>query len=288
MSASRVLLHLSPVFLLTFVTIADATYARRDAIDRPDIAVFRLCVRRNVRLHPCPSPTSAPAEKAVTISPAETESDRRARLDKTVWADEVEAQRYESVIVALWDRLRDNQHALETLKAPRVKALFLPEVFNETRLSPRVRELRMTEPVTTPLDADSWALRLSSWQTAGYELIQSEWHHSRFVIGKNGQLPRSEVSFQLHLRHPQPERRWDISGTLQFEWEAPIGENAPGIRSVRVLKCTILEKTGEPAFTNPSSLKAVRPPCSPCSSTISMVTPISTFSCPATMFCYAT
>jgi hypothetical protein len=110
----------------------------------------------------------------------------RQRLDETVWADEILAQEYERTPVALWDALlrADRQGDLgaksEILASLEFEALTIgvPHPIEALDHGIAVFELR---PPHTTLTRDDWARLVERLSNAGYRLIQSEWHHARFI-----------------------------------------------------------------------------------------------------------
>ena len=79
--------------------------------------------------------------------------------------------------------------------------------------------------------------------SAGWKIIQTEWHHSEFRPGKNDQAPQSVVSFEIHSENTSNERRAIVKGQLEITW-TPHKTNS-GLR----IPGTITDYSGKPAFT---------------------------------------
>ncbi|MCA9168356.1 MAG: hypothetical protein KDB23_11830, partial [Planctomycetales bacterium] len=110
---------------------------------------------------------------------------QREQLDRTVWSPEVEAQRHEDRIVELWDRLRAADDPWQVFVEFELDALqaYSPQ-------TPRTHELGITEvrfggePHT--LDRDGIVSQIKTWRNAGYHIVQTEWHHTRFERQQDG------------------------------------------------------------------------------------------------------
>src|SRR5262245_30231748 len=178
----------------------------------------------------------------------------RARLDETVWADEVQAQRYERSLVALWDRLLAAERRGDEAAT---RAAFAGVGFDSLRLgTPHAVEtldhgievLGFAEPSET-LSAPDWARRLEELSAQGYRLVQSEWHHARFTPPAEGAPARSQVSVVLHVLDTARGRRIALDGELAVEWSDRLDERGNFVpQRVDATGLRMLARTGPPPF----------------------------------------
>jgi hypothetical protein len=149
--------------------------------------------------------------------------EHRARLDRTVWAEERLAQEHEATIVALWDALLEAARRGDEASK---RAALASVPFDELRVgSPRTSEeielgieRQLFGPPERRLDPAAWRKLLDELAAAGYRLVQSDWHHARFTPAKDGSPARSQVSVNLHVLDAGRERRIAVEGELAVEW----------------------------------------------------------------------
>lgn len=176
------------------------------------------------------SPTITKAESNPTEDAARKILEQRDELDKTIWVDEVQAQEYEAVFIKLWDRIR----AAESPDKLTALAEF-PIKGELTFDSPGPAEtlehgIRMTPFKVKPgrsFKAGQWSDFIRSMQEDGIEVVQTEWHHSRFVPGDASKAPESTISFKVHASRKATNTAFAIKGDLQVKWVKP----APGEES---------------------------------------------------------
>jgi len=195
---------------------------------------------------------------------------QRSRLDESVWANERLAQQYEQSLVALWDALL----AADRRGDPAAKADVLARVALERitlgkpvpieALDHGIERFALAEP-KRDLDRAQWSAFVHELATGGYELVQSEWHHTSFEPPQTGAPARSLVSIVLHVVGPAGggagERRITVEGNLAVEWSserdahdhfAPTRVNATGLE--------MFVRNGPPAFERIFSLHSPRRP----------------------------
>ena len=109
------------------------------------------------------------------------------------------------------------------------------------------------------IPAAGWASFLAEFETAGYAIVESEWHHQRFHPATGDQPAQSAVSVLLHVNHEATARRFAIKGNLKIEWattpkrvagatpsQSKFTPARPGRIDASDLKITW--RQGEPAF----------------------------------------
>ncbi len=141
--------------------------------------------------------------------------DERAQLDKTVWADEVTAQRHEATFIDLWDRLRGADDPESVLARTPVGEIVLPELGAAEALTDGVT-LRRGGALARTLDQAGWAGFVKGLHAAGWRVVQTEWHHRAFVP-RPEDARQSKVAAELHLRHENGERAV-VRTNLQVFW----------------------------------------------------------------------
>ena len=124
---------------------------------------------------------AAPPEHASDLT------EQRHTLDQTVWSKEVEAQRYEQRIVRLWDELRNAAKAksdpLKILADFPLKSIGFGKPTTPDSLELGIRRIRFTAADSskeTDYDAAGWKELVRSLGAKGFDLVESEWHHSSF------------------------------------------------------------------------------------------------------------
>jgi enediyne biosynthesis protein E4 len=196
-----------------------------------------------------PTPVGTPA--APTADSALKESIVRLlaeqqKLDESLWADEVDAQRYEQPFVRLWDRLRSSKNPWEELAAFGFTEAGWPGKQSVTKEGSGLVSTSFGGAVNAVARAEvlGW---LRSFSRKGYKLVQSEWHHARFEKSTNGP-PRSDFNVTLHISAPT-DRQIELKGKLSVEWKTPTGtDEAPIAEKLIATEVQMLERTGKPAF----------------------------------------
>ena len=149
---------------------------------------------------------------------------QREELDKTIWVDEVVAQEYETIFIKLWDRLRAAEGA------EKLATLADFPITGELRWgTPNASEtlemgIKMTSFEAEPakiLDAAKRAKLVQQLDEEGIEIVQTEWHHSRFVPGNESDAPKSTISFKIDALKKATATTFSIKGDLEVEWMNP-------------------------------------------------------------------
>ena len=209
----------------------------RFSLHRAILAMAMLCVIDLAGQVP-----RKPSAKTLSLAKERTEQ------DLTTWAHEVEAQKFEAVIIDFWDRLRNASTAeqLEVFTSLNVDNIHLKP------WEPKMRALDLGVAVTT-LDSNASANGLSptAWRdwlqrrlSQGYKLLQSEWHHDKFTPATKTANPQSVVAFEMHLvQEGELTTPLIVKGKLEIDWNK---ERQP--KTIRVAECTIVHRKGGPLF----------------------------------------
>ncbi|NCF86314.1 MAG: hypothetical protein GWQ08_12415 [Verrucomicrobiaceae bacterium] len=182
--------------------------------------------------------------------PAQTLSlaKKRNEQDLTTWAHEVEAQKFEAVIIDFWDRLRNASSAkhLEVFASLDVDRIYLKPWAPKMRaldLGVAVTTLDSVAP-TTALSPTAWRDWLRRRQSEGYKLLQSEWHHDKFTPATKAANPQSVVAFEIHVvKEGKLTTPLIVKGKLEIDWNK---ERQP--KTIRVSECRIVHRKGGTLF----------------------------------------
>jgi hypothetical protein len=196
---------------------------------------------------------NATAQDAPFTSIDEIQRERK-RLDATVFANEVEAQRYEQTFVRLWDDLRSGD-PYSVLTSVRLESVS----FAEPKAGPpQDWGLAVTEASLQPggtrtaksYSIDELHAKLKHWKATGWKIDQTEWHHAEFRPANPDGAPASSiVSFEIDASLTSPEQRVVIRGNLDVTWSGK--EDAGGrplIAAVKAHDVTLLTQLGIPLF----------------------------------------
>jgi hypothetical protein len=178
----------------------------------------------------------------------------RARLDETVWADEILAQEYDRTLVSLWDGLLragrswDPAGKVEVLSSIDFEELMLGTPRRIEELDHGIEVFEFNPPYTT-LASNDWAAFLERLAGVGYRLVQSEWRHVRFSPPVGGSPARSQVAVVLHVIDRGHGRRIILEGELAVDWsDRRDGRDHPIAAKIRATGLRMLTRSGPPAF----------------------------------------
>jgi len=199
--------------------------------------------------------TEPPATAPTTNDPVRAEAlvqlAKRKELDATIWAEEIKAQEYEETLIAFWDGLRNAEDKFGFLRD------FSVPWFDSGKENGRASHAHQIERRSFTEGGMRWDRHgLKEWldtlQRSGVSIVQSEWHHKRFIPGGDG-ADASIVNFTVHARRPQIQERLVLTGDLRVTWTGrKDGNGRPGVAEVAVVKMALLTRTGTPAFTEVS------------------------------------
>ncbi len=167
------------------------------------------------------------------------------RMDRTVWATELLAEKYEDVFIKLWDDLRANKDEFAILQNFPIGELILGKPGVPSEHDYGIKELQLNQ-APARMGAEQWRALLDKLKTEGYHVEQTEWRHARFDPGPP---PKSLIYLAAHVNHPAERERFILRGNLRVEWQVPSGEDdAPRPRLMDGTDLKILVRRGEPAF----------------------------------------
>jgi len=200
----------------------------------------------NVNEVPAPPEEVEPVDHDAAKLTADKMLEEQKRLDDSLWADEVAAQRYEKPIVEMWDRLRGAEDPWEILASMPFEDATWSMGSSGKKLQFGLESAKFDgKPSSVPRAEAQGYLR--SFRRRGFKLEQSEWHHAKFERSTNGPS-RSVFNVSLHVSAPG-DRRIALKGKLGVEWKPEEGTNStPVIARVSVNDLSMVARTGKPAF----------------------------------------
>jgi len=171
----------------------------------------------------------------------------RKFYDKTVWRDERLAEQYERWVVGTWNAFLFQPDKWQVIQERPIDELIIGEPQRTQELDWDITTIRFDSPQS--LRPQQVLERIEQLQNAGYEIVETEWHHSEFIPPNDGKPARSVVSMLMHVTHPPTDRRFIVRGNLKFVWSAKqdkAGRFVP--KSIDASGIVILERSGSPAF----------------------------------------
>ncbi|MFT4549214.1 MAG: hypothetical protein ACI8XO_004421 [Verrucomicrobiales bacterium] len=175
----------------------------------------------------------------------------RDQLDQTVWAPEVDAQRYETVFIDLWDRLRTSSDPAGKFAAlagfPFTESLNVGTAREPESLDLGIKLTTFDAEKRRSYDQSQWRELLGSIEAAGVRIVQTEWHHSRFEPSG----PSSTITFSIHAIRSATRTTFALEGELEIKW-LPEAED-PSAQSITVTALKMQQRSSgglfRPLFT---------------------------------------
>ncbi len=187
----------------------------------------------------------------------------RKALDQTIWADEVEAQRYERVFIDFWDRIRtanDDGKFAALAEFPLAEAISIGSAGPTEALDSGIQ---LTPYLNDPLrtfNSDEWRKWVYFFKDQGYRIMQSEWHHSRFVPGEGDRAAQSTISFTMHAYQAGEQIQlstYQIKGDLEVSWaESEPSTNQQVAQSILVTNLSLQQRSGGGIFRQVKAYEA--------------------------------
>ncbi|MFO0899072.1 MAG: CRTAC1 family protein [Pirellulales bacterium] len=172
----------------------------------------------------------------------------RQKLDDTVWKGERLAQEHERAFVSLWDDLLATKDPYTVLRAFPFDELRIGGLGKSMELDWGIRLTQLSAAPTTIKAAD-WPAWLARLEEAGFQIVETEWHHSKFDPPTEHSPAKSAVATVLHVKNDRTNTRYIVRGSLGVEWAAE--RDARGNFKPARLTATdfrIAQRQGEPCF----------------------------------------
>jgi hypothetical protein len=195
-------------------------------------------------------PDAPPPQQATSTTSIEAIVAERQQLDTTVFADEVEAQRHEKTFVALWDDLRAGA-SFDVLREFQVGVLQLnaavPAPFPDWGV-PEIKFAPLSGSVSE-LDQAEYIELLDKLESGGWQIAQSEWHHSKFQPSSATEAARSTVGFEIHAQFRQGDQRVIVRGDLRVLWSGRDSTDGNPIPAeIATSGVQLIARKGKPMF----------------------------------------
>ena len=190
------------------------------------------------------------AFRAVSTDVAKNLAPQRVRdqLDRSLWKDEVLAQDHEMTFVDLWDAVRESSDKLSKMADFEFDQITVHAAGEAKMLSWGIELLKTDGPASTYTQPQfkAWLAELAS---NGYELVELEFHHSKFDRAKEGQPAKSVMNSVFHVVNRHRNERIVIRGELDIVWSDKLNSNNhPIVSSMDVSRFTVLRRQGDPFF----------------------------------------
>lgn len=205
-------------------------------VSRPSPRLPAQPISQNSNASPVAANLAVPS---ASVTAKEIVAEREV-YDRTVWGDEVAAQKYEQPLVELWDRLRANKDAVAVFADLKFDSISLSKSRVVERLEYGITHSDSGNKIETQ-GHDEFVAWLRQLDSQGFELVQSEWHHGRFSPASETHAARSVFNITLHATGPD-EMRYIFEGPLSVDWRADT--DAPEPQSLRLGKYKLLARKG--------------------------------------------
>ncbi len=174
----------------------------------------------------------------------------RRLLDGTLYAAETSAQRHEQAFVRLWDAMRQGRPFV-ALKAFPFSQLILGTAQPGAPSDLGVAGILPADfaPPQRRLDHAAYEALLGSLEQSGWQIAQSEWHHSKFEPATAQTPARSTVSFEIHALFGGNTQRVIVRGQLLVRWRpSPSDAAEPVADEIEPVNLRLLARKGAPMF----------------------------------------
>lgn len=191
---------------------------------------------------------SAPVTDPEAIAKARELYTERQNLDRSLWRNEELAQQFEKRITLFWNDLLKSDDKYSVFASFPFAKLNIGKAAEKQKLNLGILRT-LYSPGGETLTPEQLSKRLAVFKADGYEIVQTEWHHSGFVPPTKETVGRSEVSFEIHAAREQPAHRLIIKGVIEIEWLAkPDAKGMSVANVITVRKLETLERHAPAAF----------------------------------------
>lgn len=228
--------------LVSIVLLAGAVLLYRPAIDETEttrVTRETILPQREGQLTRTPQPLHPEVASLL---------EERRKLDETVWAREVMAQKYEETIVKYWDRmLRPDDDRYAVLADFPFESITLDAPGEAEELDWGIKQINFKGHWKT-LDRDGWRDFLREMKDRGHDLKAIEFHQSSFDVDSDDNAV-SVFNVLLNVANEEQNRRWTVQTKLRVQWTQETDEDGlylPG--DLKLYDTRILEREGATVF----------------------------------------
>jgi enediyne biosynthesis protein E4 len=181
----------------------------------------------------------------------------------TVWAKEVETERYEAALVKAWDSVRAADDKLTALEQALPPTVILGSRGAADDLGLGIRQIQVGEPkqvyaaasarptsgAATPKPAGDLTKLIAGFRAGQWVVEQIELRQLDFAPAAGGTPARSTAGLVIDVHGPGERRRISIRGLVLVEWSSEAGDaSVPVAASVDASRLTLTVRDAEPAF----------------------------------------
>ncbi len=172
----------------------------------------------------------------------------RQHHDKTVWSPEVEAQKYERTFVNLWDNLIHRKDRFRVLREFEFDSIALPTTFSRKEIDHGIN-IQTGSGEGKRISRKQFQSLLEKIESAGYKIIETEWHHQAFEPSTGNVPAKSTVSVLMHVTHEPTDRRLVVRGNLELKWRmSSRQEKKKTPATIDATGVSVYTRSGAPAF----------------------------------------
>ncbi len=195
---------------------------------------------------------TSPVESTSPVTAQQIQAllDEQDRLDDTVFRHETQAQEHEQTFVNLWDRMRAGKpwEVLEKFYFEELQLGLLSGWESMGLGMPGMEQASVGKDKRT-LRHEDFVKELKRLAGAGWQIVQSEWHHSTFRPRRRDRMAQSVVSFEVHVENSATKQRVMVKGELGVEWTTlQTWDKTPYPGKIWVREALLSRHTGPPVF----------------------------------------
>jgi hypothetical protein len=164
------------------------------------------------------------------------------------WAAELEAERAEDWMFALWDRLNRESDAVAVLAELAPFPVQLPARQSDGTDDTGIRWEIHAGPAAISWNPADWSRELESFRQAGWRLAHSHWRLPSYQPAARGKPASAILEVIAHLTRPQSAERRLVRAQLQVDWATnAVGESSPA--AVEITSVETGTRAGPVPFT---------------------------------------
>ena len=191
----------------------------------------------------------ARAEPPVNVKQlAKTIIAERTERNRTIFADEQLAQRYEhATFIPLWDHLRAARDKFKVFAGFELDEIVIGQPGQAQSVLGGILTCTLKDHPKR-LNRSQWREVVSQIKAQGFQVVQTEWHHERFGTDSSGHRI-STVNLSIHATNRDGTVRYQIEGPIQVRWADP-NENSGRIvaASIDTTGLAMKWRRGAPVF----------------------------------------
>ena len=169
-----------------------------------------------------------------------------SEVDRSTWADELLARRYEGVVNDVWDQIIDGEDPWRVLQGMTFRSVSFGEPGPADVLQHGIHRFRIQES-EEPRSLTEWRLKLKAWANRGWEIEFQSCRLSSVDLA-NRAFPSSVFDLVVHLVNHSTNRRGILRGELIVDWGGDDGNQGPEMAAVGLRNARWLTREGPLVF----------------------------------------